>query len=589
MSRSDERSLVEAFLLVDAPRQRLSHWTNALAALDSPGAPPLATVTARYDAHADQAVLSLYYRATPSDPAPLSFVDDVAALAEAKLIQLVGLSSRERLRFRTERLAHCSLAVEHGSNVVAALQELVRQLRKHRASSQFPMLSPFQPAPVVNAKGTRDELAVTEPRRNQRMSDAAASRLGTATDSAAPAGPGEFLDSAQIIVDDEIRYKVPPPLPRTARPSHGAAHSHHAPPDDSQRVAAQNSTAQLAAAGDSPPRQPTQPETQTAASLPSQIFARYLRSGKWLPIRIGSLSLRGAVLLAGALPRLDDHVDIALSYRSQRALVRGKVRTVSSPRDVALTGTSTFSVSFDHDEATRGQLTALLTAARADNVMIKPPPSRGNRRFVVEWTVCLGTKRGVIKADAFDVSLSGMFVRPAVTLEIGSTCSFSIVVDDGGEAIAGRARIVRQLDEPAAASCGLAPGFGLALIEMSEADQPRWEAFIARIEKRTAKRVLIGAPAPRLAKLQTTLAGSGYAVIGVADPGALAQLATADIRPVDAALIDAGWLHRAATGSLVEDLFRSRNVPYVAAHGDMRAARSAIDMLLEVIGETSRS
>jgi hypothetical protein len=123
-------------------------------------------------------------------------------------------------------------------------------------------------------------------------------------------------------------------------------------------------------------------------------------------------------------------------------------------------------------------------------------------------------------------------------------------------------------------------------MEVQLAIRTGWSAADTRI---SSIGMATPAPAPRLAKLQTTLAGSGYAVIGVADPGALAQLATADIRPVDAALIDAGWLHRAATGSLVEDLFRSRNVPYVAAHGDMRAARSAIDMLLEVIGATSRS
>jgi hypothetical protein len=596
MSSGDERSLVEAFLLVDAPRQRLSHWTAALAALDSPGAPQLATVTARYDSAADQAVLSLYYRTTPRDPAALSFVDDVAALAEAKLIQLAGLSSRERLRFRTERLANCSLAVEHANNVVGALQELVRQLR--RAPSQPPEFGPFHPAPVVNAKGTRDELAAIRAPNGDRTSGAT-QRAGSSGDSAAPTGPGEFLDSAQIIVDDEIRYKVPPPLPRATRRSDNDARTNAAsiPPAPTKTVDAPRSdprTSQRDSKAEAPPFAHTHRAGNgsifplTAAAAPNQIFARYLRSGKWLPLRIGSLSLRGAVLLASALPRVDDVVDIALSYGDHRALVRGKVGTVSSHRDAVLTGASRFSVSFDHDEASHRQLTLLLTAARSANVTIKPPPARETRRFTVEWSVCLGTKRGVIKADACDVSLSGMFVRPSVALEVDSTCSFSIVVDDGGEAVAGRARVVRQLEESAAATCGQAAGFGLAISEISEADRPRWEAFIARIEKRTAKRILIGAPSPRLAKLQAALAGAGYAVLGGADPGSLAQLATAGARPVDAALIDASWLHRAATGSMVEDLFKSRNVPYVAAHADMRGARTAIDKLLEIIDETGK-
>lgn len=42
--------LIEVFLLVEQPRQRLSHWTQALAPLDdAAGAPPVAAVDAYYD------------------------------------------------------------------------------------------------------------------------------------------------------------------------------------------------------------------------------------------------------------------------------------------------------------------------------------------------------------------------------------------------------------------------------------------------------------------------------------------------------------------------------------------------------------
>src|SRR4029077_1174404 len=106
-----------------------------------------------------------------------------------------------------------------------------------------------------------------------------------------------------------------------------------------------------------------------------------------VPTRIGSLSLKGAALLAGALPRLHDHVDVALAYGDHRALVRGAVGKVSTVREAQQTGASTFSVAFQLDDTARQQRTALLTAARAANVTIKPAPPRATRRFPVEWPV----------------------------------------------------------------------------------------------------------------------------------------------------------------------------------------------------------
>src|SRR5205814_256149 len=100
------------------------------------------------------------------------------------------------------------------------------------------------------------------------------------------------------------------------------------------------------------------------------IHARYLRSGKWVPVRIAALSLRGAALMSGALPRTGDHVDIALAFAEHRALVRGPVQKVSTKEETALTGTATFSVLFDLDDSGRRQLTQLLTAARTAHVTI---------------------------------------------------------------------------------------------------------------------------------------------------------------------------------------------------------------------------
>src|ERR1044071_3661751 len=53
--------LVEVFLLVEQPRQRLSHWSQALAPLDDAAAPPLASVDAYYDPASNQALFGLRY------------------------------------------------------------------------------------------------------------------------------------------------------------------------------------------------------------------------------------------------------------------------------------------------------------------------------------------------------------------------------------------------------------------------------------------------------------------------------------------------------------------------------------------------
>jgi hypothetical protein len=315
----------------------------------------------------------------------------------------------------------------------------------------------------------------------------------------------------------------------------------------------------------------------------SMIFARYLRGGRWVPIRVGALSLRGATLMAGALPRSEDRVDVALTYASHRAIVRGAVTRISTRQEAATTGAATFSVSFELDDGARRQLTALLTAARAANVTIKPPAPRSTRRYPVEWPICLGTGRGAVRAEALDVSSDGMFVKPLHALTIDPNVTFSAVLDDGLSPVSGRSRVVRTVSDGEAQSSGLSPGYGLSIVEMAEPDRARWAAFLARVEKRATKRVLIGASPVRLAELQGGLAAAGYAVTGGTDPGAIAQLASGDAHPVDAALVDAAWVADGPTPTWIESLFSARNVPCVTIHGDARRARIAIDRLLAVV------
>lgn len=316
---------------------------------------------------------------------------------------------------------------------------------------------------------------------------------------------------------------------------------------------------------------------------PGSIYARYLRSGRWVPIRIGSLSLRGAGLLTGALPRIDDRVELALAFADLRAQVRGPVQKVSTPEEAARRGAASFSMAFELDEEARRRLVALLQAARAANITIKPPPPRGNRRYPVEWPVCLGTARGAIRAEALDVSREGMFVRQADSLAPGARLSFSVVLDDSGGPVTGSSRVVRVMDETGARSCGMAPGYGLRIVDMADSDRERWSGFLGRVERRAERRVLIGAGAGRLRELQGGLAAAGYAVAGATDPAALVALASKEERAADACLIDAAWAPPTRTTTWSEQLFPARNVPCVAMRGDVRRAREAIDQVLAIV------
>lgn len=548
MPSSSTPTVLEAFLLIEQPRQRLGHWSNALAALDSPFAPTKLAVVAYYDPSSDQALLDLQYDAELLDESGLQYVMNVALLAEVGMVQPAALSEPERVRFLSSRLSRCTLRVTSQRTAVGALAELVRLIKGERTTHAKPPPIPARtvaprgdsadPPIAITAKGTRDNL--------EKLRDST---------------PSMSKRDEAVRVDRYSTAKMPPEvrqrLNETARSDeHGT------------------STAPMGMAA----LQGLSAETKQ----PDIIYARYLRGGRWIAVRVGALSLKGAALLTGALPRTRDRVEIALMFGEHRALVRGLVAKVSTARESSATGAATFSVAFQLDESARKQLTALLLAARDAKVTIKPPPPRSTRRFPVEWQLALGTTKGAVKAIALDVSTGGMFVRPHVALTVDAAVTFSVLLDDGSSPISGRARVVRFISEAEATACGLVFGYGLEIVEMAEADRMRWLGFLARIERRAEKRVIIGADATRLAELQAGLASLGYAVVGGTDPGALVQLAN-EARPADAVLIDSGWLQNEASTALVEKLMASRNLPCVTMNGEVRRARQAIDKLLEVV------
>ena len=204
MHASEHTQIVEAFLLIEQPRQRLGHWTKALAALDTPDAPPTLAVIAYYDPTSDQALIDLQYERAVAN---MKFVVEVAILAEVGMVQPAELSEGERARFLADRLTRCTIRVTTQSTAAAALTELVRRIKDGRmnkvsnppppppARSVAPRGDTQDPVMLVNAKGTRDDLERLDPN-------------------------ADFVDPLAGIDDPLGDGPEPPPPPRRDNTSH---------------------------------------------------------------------------------------------------------------------------------------------------------------------------------------------------------------------------------------------------------------------------------------------------------------------------------------------------------------------------------
>src|SRR5690242_20205262 len=153
--------LVEVFLLVEQPRQRLSHWSQALAPLDDAAAPPLASVDAYYDPASNQALFGLRYDEQALGATGMSYIVDVALLAEIGMIQPAELSEGDRRRFLGDRLSRCTVHVGDQRKIVAALAELVRCVRSQKMTMTPPaeLASPTSLTPPSSPRGRTVSIA----------------------------------------------------------------------------------------------------------------------------------------------------------------------------------------------------------------------------------------------------------------------------------------------------------------------------------------------------------------------------------------------------------------------------------------------
>ena len=307
---------------------------------------------------------------------------------------------------------------------------------------------------------------------------------------------------------------------------------------------------------------------------------RFLRGGQWSPARLRSLSARGAYLVTGAPPRLGDEVYVALDFDERSALARGVVYHVTSARDATATGSSGFAVRFAAEpSAARTRLLELLQFARSRGVVIKPPPSRAAMRFPVRWSVALRNAHPS-HVDALDVSLGGLFVC-APGLGVDAVVGVTVPVDVGDPPIELTTRVARVITLGVAEARGLAPGAGLTITAVSDGDRVRWQRFLARIERRTTRTVVVGAALPRLEAITRVLADAGYAVAPCSDPGSLLRAAERASLP-DAAVIDDSLLCQGVAEGWLEQMFSAHQVPCITLRGEVARARLVVDRLLAV-------
>lgn len=645
------RSLL-GYLVLDQPRQRYTHWVEALAPLVAPGAPPPLQVDAYFVAAEDRALLALWYLAGDTDATAL--VAEVTRLAEIYVIDPACMAEPDR-RVLLERLAECEVVVDRRTSIVDALGELVRCAREQR---QVPA-EPSSRTITGRRAGGQGTPPASMPALSATESGTGFLGAGSAGGASSPGGPmardsssmlagssgmhstaferaetyalhpqgGEREGAPRLGRPAGTRNDIPPLaagssfLPQARRPSEVRTSPFSSPalspmppgmpgmsgmpgtpasrPGSGGGASAGGgggglSVSAVSAGPAANVRQSRAVRARTEATTDPFLLAfqavtpafsaHYLRGQRWLPAQLSHLSLEGAQLAAVSLPRAGDAVHLALGFGELTVAVRAEVSHVADEAEAQVVGAAFFQVKFALDDVVREQLYGLLLRARSANAQLLPPPPRASRRTAVTWPLMLATPRGSIRAEMLDVSELGLFVHPLRELELEGNIGFSMVLDDQVTSISGRVQVVRHLPAAEAKQRGLRAGYGVELTDLAGSHRQPWERFVARVRRRAARRVLVGAPAARFDELAGGLAAVGYAVIGAIEPASAAQLAEAERRPPDAAVMDGEWMAAGAQASWLESILTARGVRCLTCHGDPRRAYGELDRLLGVTG-----
>ncbi|MEZ4363960.1 MAG: PilZ domain-containing protein [Kofleriaceae bacterium] len=611
------RSLV-GYLVLDQPRQRCSHWVEALSPLVAPGAPMPLQVDTYFLASEDRALLGLWYGGDGA--ATSALVAEVARLAEIYVIDPACLSDPDR-RVLQEQLASCEVILEQHGTVIEALTELVRRARELRG--QAPVKSSRtitgRGAKAAAGKAIAERGAPAPPTRVTRGTSPARNATGRGADGTEP--------TPRFAAEPTPRFAAEPTPAGFAGPRKGATGTRNdivAPGGQARAVASGLPWSRQAATRDervlaesllsspapgpsrgggvtreglstaAPSARPSRERSRgrTDASTdpyllafeapPTTFAVRFLRNGRWMPAQLSQLSIEGAHLAAGTPPRTGEIVFLALSFGADTETARGEVYRVSDEAEIADRGVASFHVRFSDDEAASDRLYELLRKARHAKAQLAPAPRRSGQRSALMWPVMLSTPRGSIRAEMLDVSGRGLFVHPLRELELEGNLGFSIVLEDQLTTVGGRAEVVRQLGDAEARRRGLRAGYGLEIADLAAGERALWEGFVARVRRRSGLHVLVGASPARFEEIAAGLLAAGYAVTGSIDPSAVAQLAELPGPPADAAVLDDQWAVQGPVDWMAS-ILTARGVPCVTSHGDARRAYGEIDRLLGLV------
>jgi hypothetical protein len=318
--------------------------------------------------------------------------------------------------------------------------------------------------------------------------------------------------------------------------------------------------------------------------MPPPVNVRFLRGDAWVPARLRALSLKGAKLAAAAPPRLGDRVQLVIGFDALGAVIGCDVTRVINAADAAGAREPIgFEVAFGQlGSETRSQLVLILRRAMEAGISIKPPPARAAVRVPVHWPTRVITSWGELSAAALDMSTSGLFLAPSAP--IGSAeLNFQMPLDHAAPPLSGRAAIAREVSDEMASERGLSRGYGVRILDFTNNDRPRYEAFLDRVRNRTEKRLMVGARGVRAQDLSRGLSAAGYTVRASGDMRALVDRLEAEPYPPDAALIHAPLFDRDPDAQSLRRALHARQVPCITV-GDESAqrARTVVDHLLGI-------
>ncbi len=315
---------------------------------------------------------------------------------------------------------------------------------------------------------------------------------------------------------------------------------------------------------------------------PPRVEVRFRRGDAWQIARVRSMTREGISIATCTPPRRGDAVELEIAAPDLTLVARATVTGVAMGDTAVALGATGFGARFlPASEDERDKIAALLRLVGGEKLRaLEPPPRRRAARYPVRWPVHIRSPRGRLSRSALDVSRHGMFVGCEVdSLPADGNLHLTVPVDDRGTPILATARVARAIPDEMAKHRGLSSGVGIEITAISQRDEQRFGAFVARVGRRCEREVLVGASPGRVLELTAALSAAGYCVTGVSDAASLVARAAASPRVPDLAIIDSSLASESPRAiQAARRQLAVRLVPLMQIDGDAaEVARETVD------------